>query len=117
MKMALYDGNVMRVSALERVKARMGRWKRGSSGKMKWKSGSSQARNELRVALTVNKEAYEIQPHQIGQMGPFAVSMTQAEGRIILTASTGGNINGPDVLQVLHLAYDQLKPRETLAKA
>jgi hypothetical protein len=115
MKMALYDGNVMRVSALERVKARMGRWKRGRSGKMKWKSGSSQAQNELRVALTVNKEAYEIQPHPIGQTGPFMVNVTQGDGRILLTASTGGNINGPDVLQVLRLAYDQLKPRGTPA--
>jgi len=119
MKMALYDGNVMRVSAMERVKAQMGRWKRGRSGKMKWKSGTSFSRNELRVAITVNQDAYEVTRFQHpAQAGKFIVNVTEAnEGRIALAATTDYAIDGQDVLQVLRFAYDHLKPRGKPATA
>jgi hypothetical protein len=117
-KMPLYDGNVMRVSGLERVKARLGHLKRGGSGKMKWKSGRSITTNELQVAITVNKQVYEVMPFQYPtQTGKFHVDVQQAgESRIALTASTvETNISGSDVLQVLRFVYDHLKPRGTPA--
>ena len=66
MKMSLYDGNVLRMTAIERAKARLGRWKTGRiSGKRKWKPGGTVwARRELRVALTVNRDVYETLPIQ-----------------------------------------------------
>ena len=118
MKMMLYDGNVMRVSALERVKARMGRWKRGSSGKRKWKSGTAASRNELRMALTVNHDTYEILPLRPSQAGKFMVDVQGSDpDRIVLTASTDSPVEAWDILQVLRFAYDHLKPRATPAAA
>jgi hypothetical protein len=118
MKMSLYDGNVMRVSAMERVKAQMGRWKRGRSGKQKWKSGKSFTRNELRVALTVNKEVYEVTRPKNAQTGKFQVSVMEAsESRIALSAATDYAIDAQDVLSILRFAYDHLKPRNAPAAA
>lgn len=117
-KMPLYDGNVMRVSGLERVRARLGHLKRGGSGKMKWRSGRSITANELQVAITVNKEVYQVTPFQYPtQIAKFHVNVKQAgESRIALTASTNdANISGADVLQVLRFVYDHLKPRATPA--
>lgn len=114
MKMALYDGNVMRVTVMERVKAQMGRWKRGRSGKQKWKAGQSFTRNELRVAITVNKEAYAVTRFQNpAQTGKFLVNVAEAnESRIALSAATDYAIDGQDVLQILRFAYDHLQPRK-----
>ena len=112
MKLVLYDGNVMRVTGLERIKARMGRWKR----KGRWKPGSNASRNELRVAVTVNREAYDVQPVQAGQAGKFLIDGRESDdGRIVLTAITDAAINEADVLWVLRLAYYYLKPRQAAA--
>ena len=112
MKMMLYDGNVMRVSALERVKARMGRWKRNRRGKSKWKAGGNISRNELRVAITVNREAYDVLPLQTNQSGKFLIEARESgDGRIVLDALTDAAIGAQDILQLLRFAYDHLKPR------
>jgi|GEM_PF-3199484 len=116
MKMMLYDGNVMRVSALERIKARMGRWKRNRRGKSKWKAGGSASRNELRVAITVNRDAYDVLPLRANQFGKFLVEARESgDGRIVLDALTDAAIGAQDILQVLRFAYDHLKPRGTPA--
>ncbi len=118
MKLALYDGNMLRVSAVDRIKAQMGRWKRGSSGKRKWKAGRSFTRNEVRVAVTVNQDAYEMLPIRPGQAGKFLVDVRQSDDqRIVLIASTDADIGGGDILQVLRFAYSHLKPRGALAGA
>ena len=115
-KMMLYDGNVMRVSVLERVKARMGRWKRNRRGKSKWKAGGSASRNELRVAITVNRDAYDVLPLRTNQVSKFLVEARESgDGRIVLDALTDAAINAQDILQVLRFAYDHLKPRGTPA--
>jgi hypothetical protein len=114
MKLVLYDGNVMRVSALERIKARLGRWKR----KGRWKPGSSVSRNELRVALTVNREAYQVLPLQAGQLGRFVIDARESnDGRIVLNARTDTPIGAEDILWALRYAYAHLKPREAPASA
>lgn len=112
MKMVLYDGNVMRVTALERIKARMGRWKR----KGRWKPGSSASRHELRIAITVNREAYEAQPLRASQFGKFMVDARASDdGRIVLEAQTDAAINATDILQILRFAYEHLKPHTASA--
>jgi hypothetical protein len=108
MKMVLYDGNVMRVSALERIKARMGRWKR----KGRWKPGSSVSRNEIRVAITVNRQAYDALPLQAGQYGQFVINARESGSeRIVLDALTDSALRVEDMLWVLRFAYAHLKPR------
>ena len=117
MKMPLYDGNVMRVSAIERAKARLGQWKTGRiSGKRKWKAGGTVwARRELRVAVTVNRDVYETLPIQpASQVGKYVVDASQSdEGRIVLTATADQSVGSGDILQVLRFVYDHLKPRQT----
>ncbi len=112
MKMVLYDGNVLRVSALDRVKARMGRWKR----KGRWKPGSSTSRHELRVAVTVNREAYEVLPLRAGQWGQFVIDAQESSNeRIVLNALTNSVLRAEDILWVLRFAYTHLKPRRASA--
>jgi len=113
MKLSLYDGNVLRVSALERVKAQMGRWKRGSSGKRKWKAGVSQARHELRVALTVNPSAYDVRPQPVTQVGRFLVEVQHEPGRVRLTALADSAPTAGDLLPILRAAYAQLESRRS----
>lgn len=112
MKMVLYDGNVMRVTALERIKARMGRWKR----KGRWKPGSSASRHELRIAITVNRQAYEVRPLRASQFGQFMVDARGSDdGRIVLEAQTDAAISATDILQILRFAYEHLKPHAASA--
>jgi hypothetical protein len=117
MKMPLYDGNVMRVSAVGRVKAKLGHWKHGSSGKLKWKPGGTVwDRNELRVAVVVNPEAFQLLPLQSGHVGKFAVDASEADdARLVLKAGTNATVDGWDILHVLRFAYDHVKPRGTPA--
>ncbi len=121
MKMPLYDGNVLRVSAIERAKARLGKWKTGRiSGKRKWKPGGTVwARRELRVAVTVNRDVYETLPIQpASQVGRYAVGTSQNdEGSVVLSATTDQSVSSDDILQVLRFVYDHLKPRQTPAAA
>jgi len=121
MKMPLYDGNVLRMSAIERAKARQGKWKTGRiSGKRKWKPGGTVwARRELRVAVTVNRDVYETLPIQpASQVGRYIVGTSQNdEGSIVLTATTDQLVSSGDILQVLRFVYDHLKPRQTPAAA
>ncbi len=118
-RMPLYDGNLLRVSAVERVKARLGRWKRSRSGKSKWKAGGApQARNELRVAVALNTAAYQVAPIQGGRVGKFLVEVPQSDdGRLELRASTDAAIDGWDILRLLRFAYDHVQPRGVPALA
>ncbi len=120
LKMPLYDGNVLRLSAVERAKAKLGQWKRGRvSGKRKWKAGGTVwDRNELRVAVAVNSEAYEVLPIQRNQVGKFTVEAAQAAaGRVAFKADTGEAIETEDILGVLRFAYEHLKSRGTAMTA
>ncbi len=117
MKLVLYDGNVLRVLALERIKARLGRWKRGISGKRKWREGKTFSRHELRVSLTVNPQAYTIEAQPVAEAGKLLVAVTRQDGRLLLTAESDAAFAGEDVLRALRLAYGQLRPRAPLATA
>src|SRR6185503_468381 len=66
LKAKLYDGNILRLSAIQKSKKRKSYWKRSRiSGKMKMKpekyKGSEQS---LKVRIAVNPELYKIVPNQ-----------------------------------------------------
>lgn len=116
LKTKLYDGNMLRVSAVDRVKVRRSYTKRSAiSGKLKTKPAKVANAHELSVRLSVNPQVYEMvapRPIKPGtQAGVFVVQeLTMANGIIDLTAgTTSANITPTDILAVLRLAYDQLQ--------
>ena len=112
MKMSLYDGSLMRVSVVEREKVKMGRYKRGGSGKMKFRPGGTVwSRRELRVALTPNPEVHTVGPVQRVQVGKFMIDASASSAqRLVLVAAAQDTINAQDILSLLRFAHDHLKP-------
>lgn len=117
LKAKLYDGNVLRVSALQRSKQRKSYWKRGAiSGKMKLKpakfKGSEQ---QLKVRIVVNPEVYKIVPaanfKQGLNVGKYTVAELDTQGGMIsFTASSPFEEVEPEhILNVLHSAYSLLQ--------
>lgn len=118
LKAKLYDGNLLRLSAINRVKVRIGYTKRSRvSGKMKWKPPKTANQQELQVRLAVNPEAYEIvppkkiDPRSAPQVGQYHVmELDASDGILRLTAATAATtLQSADLLAVLRFAYDQLK--------
>ena len=113
LKAKLYDGNVLRLSAIERVKVKEGMFRRGRSGKMKWKSEKIENGQQIKVRLAVNPQAYELMHHvqmstQIGQY--FVDGFSANDGILELTAaSVAKTIKPEDILGVLKFVYDQLE--------
>jgi len=113
LKAKLYDGNLLRVSAIERVKVKEGMFRRGSSGKMKWKPEKIENGQQIKVRLAVNPQVYEIMHNvqlstQIGQY--FIDGFTANNGIIELSAaSVAKTIKPEDILGVLKFVYDQLE--------
>ena len=117
LKTKLYDGNMLRLSAVQRDKVRKGYWKRSRiSGKNKWKPEKEKGSlHELKVRLSVNPNIYDI-PATAGlmvgqQIGPFYVERYENNsGLIDLSArSATGEISAQDILNVLHSLYGLLK--------
>lgn len=112
-KAKLYDGNILRLSAIEKVKVREGGLRRGSSGKTKWKPEKIENGQSLKVRVAVNPQVYEIMHHvqlstPIGQY--FVSGFSANDGIIELTAdSAAKTIKPEDILGVLKFAYDQLE--------
>jgi hypothetical protein len=115
MKAKLYDGNVLRVSLVEKVKDRQGFYKRSPiSGKNKWKAGSSMKQHQLNLSITVNPSSHHVIPfaNKQGQIpdSRFVVNMAQAEnGRITLKALSDKEYDAWDVLHVMKYSYDHVK--------
>jgi hypothetical protein len=114
LKTTLFDGNVLRVSLIDRVKARQGFWKRSRiSGKNKWKSGSSQSRHQLQFSVSLNSDLYQAQPFQSGSRAPnsrFVITQADtASGRLEIKAETDEAFDAWDVLNVLRFGYDHLE--------
>ncbi len=117
LKAKLYDGNVLRVSAIQRIKQRKSYWKRSSiSGKMKSKpaklKGSDQ---QLKVRIAVNPEAYEIVPNakfrQGLNVGKFSVDQLSTEDGLIdfVASSPFEEVESEHILNVIHSAYSLLQ--------
>ena len=117
LKAKLYDGNVLRVSALQRSKQRKSYWKRSTiSGKMKLKpakfKGSEQ---QLKVRIVVNPKVYKIVPNSAVRTGAKVGKYTLAQlstqdGMISLVASSPfDEVESEHILSVLHSAYALLE--------
>jgi len=116
LKGKLYDGNMLRLSAVRREKVRKGYWKRSMSGKRKWKAPKFKGTlQELKVRISVNPEIYEI-VNKLGlrqgfQIGTYTIQQVDTTGGIInLLARSGTDlITSNDVLNVLRCTYDILQ--------
>lgn len=117
LKAKLYDGNVLRVSAIQKTKKRKSYWKRSRiSGKSKLKpekfKGSEQ---ELKVRIVVNPEAYEIKPasnfKQGQSIGKYTVAEINTDGGIIniLAKSPFEDVGQEHILGFLKSAYSLLQ--------
>jgi hypothetical protein len=117
LKAKLYDGNILRVSAIQRSKQRKSYWKRGKiSGKMKLKpakfKGSEQ---QLKVRIAVNPEMYKIVPNAGfkpgGSIGKFTLAQLSTEGGLIdfVASSPFEEVEPEHILSVLHSAYSLLE--------
>lgn len=116
LKTSLYDGNVLRVSVIDRVKARQGFWKRGRSGKRKYRSGSSQSEVQLEFSISVDTSRYSVVPfdQQVTTIpnSRFVIQQADArEGRVTLSAAaSSAQFDAWDILNALRYGYDHVQP-------
>jgi hypothetical protein len=117
LKAKLYDGNVLRLSAIQKSKKRKSYWKRSRiSGKMKMKpekhKGSEQ---ELKVRIVVNPEVYKIDSRpqlKKGQnIGKYTVAAVSTEGGMVnlVASSPFEEVEQEHILNVLKSAYSLLQ--------
>ena len=117
LKAKLYDGNILRLSAIQKAKKRKSYWKRSRiSGKMKIKpekyKGSEQY---LKVRIAVNPELYQIVPNQQFRqgvnIGKYTIAQLNTEGGIIdVTANSPfEEVEAEHILNFLHSAYSLLQ--------
>lgn len=118
LKAKLYDGNILRLSAIQKSKKRKSYWKRSRiSGKMKMKpekfKGSEQ---DLKVRIVVNPELYKIESSsptfkQGLNIGKFTISQLSTEGGIInfVANSPFEEVEHENILTVIQSAYTLLK--------
>lgn len=116
LKAKLYDGNMLRLAAVQRVKVRKGYYKRGQiSGKQKWKAPKQKSSQMLAVRISVNPNVYTIRTDPaalIGRTaGQYRVEAFSAAGGIVeLKASArSSSIRTADLLETLRLAYSVLE--------
>jgi len=117
LKAKLYDGNVLRLSAIQRSKQRQSYWKQSSiSGKTKLKpakfKGSEQ---QLKIRIAVNPEVYSIVPiktfRQGANIGKYTVAQLNIEGGIIdvLASSPFEEVESEHILNFLQNTYSLLQ--------
>jgi len=117
LKAKLYDGNVLRVSAVQRAKIRKSYWKRSNiSGKTKMKPEKFKGSlNELKVRIVVNPEVYTVarndQVTPGKAIGQYTIAQVDTEGGMInLTAHSPSNeIQSESILNVLRHTYGLLQ--------
>lgn len=117
LKAKLYDGNILRVSAIQRTKQRQSYWKRSQvSGKMKMKpaklKGSEQ---QLKLRIAVNPEVYKIVPNGTfrrgASIGNYTVTQLSTDGGIIdvVASSPFEEVESEHILGFIHSAYSLLQ--------
>ncbi|HEX5943683.1 MAG TPA: hypothetical protein VFY66_15485 [Anaerolineales bacterium] len=117
LKAKLYDGNILRVSAIQKSKKRKSYWKRSRiSGKMKMKPEKYKgAAQYLKVRIAVNPELYQIVPNkefrQGANIGKYTIAQLNTEGGIIdVTANSPfEEVESEHILGFLHSAYSLLQ--------
>ena len=117
LKAKLYDGNVLRVTAIQKTKKRKSYWKRSRiSGKSKLKpekfKGSAQA---LKIRIVVNPQAYVIKPNNEFSLnkdvGKYKITQLSTDGGLIniLAVSPFEEVGQTDILNFLKSAYSLLE--------
>jgi len=117
LKAKLYDGNILRVSAIQKSKKRKSYWKRSRiSGKMKMKPEKYKgAAQYLKVRIAVNPELYQIVTNKTFRqgvnVGKYTIAQLNTEGGIIdVTASSPfEEVESEHILDFLHSAYSLLQ--------
>jgi len=117
LKAKLYDGNILRVSAIQKSKKRKSYWKRSRiSGKMKMKPEKLKgAEQYLKLRIAVNPELYQIVPSRAFRpgmnIGKYTIAQLNTEGGIIdVTANSPFEEVEPEhILSFLHAAYSLLQ--------
>lgn len=117
LKAKLYDGNILRVSAIQKSKKRKSYWKRSRiSGKMKMKPEKFKgAEQYLKVRIAVNPEAYKIvsssEFRQGLNIGKYTITQLNTEGGIIdvVANSPIEEVESEHILGFLHSTYSLLQ--------
>lgn len=118
LKAKLYDGNILRVSAIQKSKKRKSYWKRSRiSGKMKMKPEKFKgSEHDLKVRIVANPQIYAIArtspTFRPGlNIGKFTISQLDTEGGIIsfVASSPFDEVEHENILQVLQSAYSLLQ--------
>jgi len=118
LKLKLYDGNILRVSAVQKSKKRNSYWKRSRvSGKMKSKPEKFKGtEHDLKIRLVPNPELYTLARtsptfKQGLHIGKFTISQLSVEGGIIsfVANSPFEDVDHENILQVLRSAYSLLQ--------
>jgi hypothetical protein len=117
LKAKLYDGNILRVSAIQRTKQRQSYWKRSRiSGKMKMKPAKFKgAEQQLKLRIAVNPEVYNIVRNpafrQGANIGKYTITQLNTEGGIIdvVGSSPFEEVESEHILGFIHSAYSLLQ--------
>jgi hypothetical protein len=118
LKAKLYDGNILRMSGIQKSKKRKSYWKRSRiSGKMKMKPEKFKGtEHDLKVRIVANPELYKIAKtspefKQGQNIGKFTISQLITEGGMIsfVANSPFEDVEHENVLQVLRSAYTLLQ--------
>ena len=117
LKAKLYDGNILRVSAIQKSKKRKSYWKRSRiSGKMKMKPEKYKgSEHYLKVRIAVNPELYQIVPNTQfrpgSKVGKYIIAQLNTQGSIIdVTANSPfEDVESEQILNFLHSAYSLLQ--------
>lgn len=117
LKLKLYDGNVLRVSAIQKSKKRKSYWKRSRiSGKMKMKPEKYKgAEQYLKVRIAVNPQVYTIgssrEFRQGLNIGKYTILQLNTDGGIIdvVANSPFEEVESEHILGLLHSSYSLLQ--------
>ncbi len=118
LKAKLYDGNILRVSAIQKSKKRKSYTKRSRiSGKYKTKPEKFKGTaHDLKVRIVPNPEVYKITKasptfKQGLNIGKFTISQLNTEGGMIafVANSPFEEVEHENILQILHSAYTLLQ--------
>ena len=118
LKAKLYDGNILRVSAIQKSKKRKSYWKTSRiSGKSKLKPEKYKGtQQDLKVRIVVNPELYKIESSsptfkQGLNIGKYTISQLNTDGGIInfVANSPFEEVEHENLLNILQSAYTLLK--------
>ena len=117
LKAKLYDGNILRISAIQRTKQRLPYWKRSRvSGKMKQKPAKFKGiQQQLKLRIAVNPEVYKIVPNntftQGGSDGIYSIAQLNTEDGIIsvVANSQQEEVKSEQILSFIKSAYSLLQ--------